>query len=528
MSDDALINQFRHDRSESAFSALVQRHLQLVFGTALRQVGDRQLAEEIAQNVFLALARKAGRLGGFHTVAGWLYEATLREARLSLRTRYRRARREQVAMETGTLHASNDDNLHGLLPLLDEALAHLSGADRLAVILRYLEEKPWKEVGELLGVTEEAARKRADRALDALGQFFARHGFKITAGAIATGLTGQASAAVPHALAGAVTTAVVAKSASTSSLGILLGHLMNLTKTQTTVATLLVCAAPIAYEAKALRETNADQASLRSQLTALQATSDEANDRNRALQHDLASLDGTLASLAKPLPIAKPFPQRTNVSAQNTEGWQDNLNYVEVPKDLLKEIGIPSLNEDGRLRPEIIDTLAMTTNEVRAVQELIDTGMRKWNGLVVANAQYHPGFLPADLPNTLTNKPMLTYDFPALANEGSRVKTTFEQNIAEQLGQQRAELFLQQSGGLAQFTWNYGESARRVTLVRTGSPQSPVNLRFQFLDPDGTPKGTYSFSMVPGPDQQPLNLNLVPEFLQPVALNWYLDDTKFQ
>jgi DNA-directed RNA polymerase specialized sigma24 family protein len=98
----------------------VQRHLRLVFATALRQVGDRSLAEEISQQVFLALARKAGRLGGHQTIAGWLYQTTLREAKRTLRTELRRQRRDQLALEVGALGHGSEEDADGLLPRLGE------------------------------------------------------------------------------------------------------------------------------------------------------------------------------------------------------------------------------------------------------------------------------------------------------------------------------------------------------------------------------------------------------------------------
>ncbi len=66
-SDRSLIAQFNADRSEEAFTALVRQHVNLVFATALRQVGDAGAAEEIAQNVFVALAQSAGKLGAHPT-----------------------------------------------------------------------------------------------------------------------------------------------------------------------------------------------------------------------------------------------------------------------------------------------------------------------------------------------------------------------------------------------------------------------------------------------------------------------------
>ena len=60
--DDQLIAEFNARRSETAFAALVRQHVNLVFATAMRQVGDAGAAEEITQNVFVALAQAAGKL----------------------------------------------------------------------------------------------------------------------------------------------------------------------------------------------------------------------------------------------------------------------------------------------------------------------------------------------------------------------------------------------------------------------------------------------------------------------------------
>src|SRR6185437_8203683 len=61
--DRELVREFAREKSETAFAALVQQHVNLVFATALRQIGDRTAAEEITQTVFVALAQSAGKLG---------------------------------------------------------------------------------------------------------------------------------------------------------------------------------------------------------------------------------------------------------------------------------------------------------------------------------------------------------------------------------------------------------------------------------------------------------------------------------
>jgi len=156
--DRSLIAKFNACRSEAAFAALVRQHVNLVFTTALRQVGDACAAEEIAQNVFVALAQSAGKLGSHPTIAGWLHQTALNKSREWLRSELRRRQREQVAVNLELARAEGDSVWLPLVPLLDEALLKLRGLDRQAVILHYLEGRNFQEVGSVLGFGEDENR----------------------------------------------------------------------------------------------------------------------------------------------------------------------------------------------------------------------------------------------------------------------------------------------------------------------------------------------------------------------------------
>src|SRR5271169_4693838 len=98
-SDGELVTAYIAAGSEPAFRALVSRHVNMVFATALRQTGNAASAEDITQNVFISLARKAPRLAGFQTLGGWLFRATVLEAKRRIRSELRRRHRKETASE---------------------------------------------------------------------------------------------------------------------------------------------------------------------------------------------------------------------------------------------------------------------------------------------------------------------------------------------------------------------------------------------------------------------------------------------
>lgn len=245
--DSSLIAEFNAQHTEEAFVALLRQHVNLVYATALRQVGDPGAAEEITQNVFVALAQSAGKLGSHPTIAGWLHRTTLNKSREWLRNEMRRSRREEVAMNLQALRAEGESVWASLVPLLDEALLKLRETDRQAVILHYLEGRNFQEVGSLLGVSEDAARKRVNRCLDELTAFFRRHGFAVPALVPATPLFALSSHAAPAELAAEAAAAGVAAAHSAvpaSTLNLIKGALkiMAWTKTQTAIVVVGVAA----------------------------------------------------------------------------------------------------------------------------------------------------------------------------------------------------------------------------------------------------------------------------------------------
>jgi RNA polymerase sigma factor (sigma-70 family) len=218
-SDLDLLGRFAREKSQNAFTALVQRHVNLVYSAALRQVRSPQLAEEVAQSVFADLALNAGTLAGGgdisspKTLTPWLYAVTRRTAIDMIRKESRRQLREQIAVEMNDMNATSADWTQ-IEPLLDDAMAALDETDRSAVLLRYFENKSLREVGEALGTNEDAAQKRVSRAVERLREFFSKRNITMGASGLTILISANAVQSAPIGLAATISaTALLAGTA---------------------------------------------------------------------------------------------------------------------------------------------------------------------------------------------------------------------------------------------------------------------------------------------------------------------------
>jgi len=286
--DADLLRRYAAEASEPAFAELVRRHVDLVYSAALRQTaGNHHWAQEVTQMVFTTLARKAGSLLRHPALPAWLYRTTAFTVAMSRRTAARRAAYEQRAAaeipsaSTGVSLADSAINWAEVRPVLDAAMGELPERDREAIVLRYFTNSPLAEVGRRLGLSENAARMRVDRALEKLRLRLSRHGVTsaVSAAALATSLSVQAVSAAPLGLAISTSGAAVAAVSAAAASGGLAAAMSFMTATKVSLAVWTLAAvagvATLVQQQRAATRLEASIALDRTQLTSMAALQSE-------------------------------------------------------------------------------------------------------------------------------------------------------------------------------------------------------------------------------------------------------------
>lgn len=168
-SDEALAVRSR-EGDLAAFEVLARRFENRLYSYALGMIGDRHEAADQAQEVLVRAFRSLGRFDARRSFASWVFGIAAHVCRDWLRRRHRRRERPSEAVEDASspAQAAARAEAEETRQRVRAAVRKLPPKYREVIVLHYLEEMSYDQVGESLGITAPAARRRALRAREML------------------------------------------------------------------------------------------------------------------------------------------------------------------------------------------------------------------------------------------------------------------------------------------------------------------------------------------------------------------------
>lgn len=185
--DEELVRRFQ-DGDSQAYSELVLRYQDRIFTLCLRWMRNRQVAEEVAQDVFLAAYRALGRFRGDAKFSTWLFRVAVNHCKNRKLYRSRRKSEKHEPLDglprddgpsrqlahdgPGTdrgVHRSDAERM------LQEALDEMDEGHRTILVLRDIQGLAYEEISEILDLPRGTVKSRLHRARAQLARTVARH-----------------------------------------------------------------------------------------------------------------------------------------------------------------------------------------------------------------------------------------------------------------------------------------------------------------------------------------------------------------
>jgi RNA polymerase sigma-70 factor (ECF subfamily) len=184
-----LVRRLR-DRDEKAFREITEQYGSRVFNLTYRMLGNREEAEDVAQEVFITVFKSIDSFRGDSKFSTWLYRITANHCKNRIKYLARRHDRQQSEYEEDVLRQNPESQLTAPTPsprpdkqlegmeleqLMQAALATLDEEQRILIVLRDIEELSYKEICDVTGLPEGTLKSRLHRARLALRQKIIKH-----------------------------------------------------------------------------------------------------------------------------------------------------------------------------------------------------------------------------------------------------------------------------------------------------------------------------------------------------------------
>ena len=154
---------------KSAFEELVKRHQDLVFSLSFKLTGNRELANDVAQEAFIRAWKAIDKFRGDSTFGTWIYRITFYTAwTLRKKAKKHYSLNIEDTQEPVVIDEKKDPELvainSDLSVVLRKALNQIPLEQRIIVELKNIEGRSHKEIADYLDISVTAAKVRLHRA----------------------------------------------------------------------------------------------------------------------------------------------------------------------------------------------------------------------------------------------------------------------------------------------------------------------------------------------------------------------------
>jgi RNA polymerase sigma-70 factor (ECF subfamily) len=182
--DEALLGLYAREDDRAALEEIVRRHWPEAFRLAHRMLGDRGLAEDVAQQSFIALIRGAGKFEEGRSFGPWFRTVVMNTARNAGESKRARKLHEERATPKMAAEESDLDARQ-----VESCLTTLPYELRSPLVLHFYEGCSFGEVAEVLGCAKSTVQSRIDRGLEQLRESLAGVGCSVALPALVTWLS---------------------------------------------------------------------------------------------------------------------------------------------------------------------------------------------------------------------------------------------------------------------------------------------------------------------------------------------------
>ncbi|WP_407483561.1 RNA polymerase sigma factor [Elizabethkingia meningoseptica] len=160
-------------QKEQDFSKLVKENQGLIIKVARMYTNTPDDQQDLFQEIVLQLWRSYDTFKGNSKISTWMYRVALNTAITLFRKTTRTVKTDELADFHQPIDDENDENQQQIA-LLYKVIKMLGDIDR-AIVMMYLDDVPYKDIAENIGITEVNARVKMNRLKKTLKELMTQH-----------------------------------------------------------------------------------------------------------------------------------------------------------------------------------------------------------------------------------------------------------------------------------------------------------------------------------------------------------------